>query len=405
MGTRDRGALSGVRIADFGWVLAGPYATMLLSYLGAEVIKIESRRRPDEQRIAHRAGFSEDLEASSNFLEVNLNKRSVSLNIATEEGAALARRIVAQSDVVVENMRPGVMDRLGLGYQELVKVKPDIIMASISGWGSTGPLRQYTAYAPCFASFGGLANLTGYADGEPNTSTSAMDARSGTAAAFAVMMALTIRQRTGQGQYIDMSSCEALNSLIGENVLEYVMNGRSPMRQGNADAIMAPHNCYRAAGEDKWISIAVGTDAEWDGLRAAMGDPEWARDEAFASTYSRWQHRDRLDPLLQQWTERHAPGELTELLQAHGVPAFPSYSAEELFADPHLRARDSITEVKHPVLGERLAVSPPWRLSETPAAITKTAPLLGEDNQYVLCDLLGLSEDEVARLAEQKVVY
>ena len=176
------GALQGVRIIDFGWVLAGPYSTMLLGYLGAEIIKVESRRRIDEQRVAHRAGLSENFDASSNFLEVNLNKRSVSINLSKPEGAALARRLVALSDVVIENMRPGVMDRLGLGYRALAQVKPDIIMASISGWGGTGPLREYTAYAPCFASFSGIGHLTGYADEEPNTGTSSNDARSGTAA-------------------------------------------------------------------------------------------------------------------------------------------------------------------------------------------------------------------------------
>ena len=252
----NQGALQGVRVADFGWVLAGPYATMLLGYMGAEVIKIESRRRPDEQRIAHRAGFSSELDASSNFLEVNFNKKSVTLNLSTPEGAELARQIVATSDVVVENMRPGVMNRLGLGYPDLSAVKPDIIMVSISGWGQSGPLREYTAYAPCFASFGGLAHLIGYADGEPNTGTSAMDARSGTAAAFAALMALNIRQRTGQGQYIDLASGEALSCLVGDATMEYVLTGQSPARAGNRDTMMAPHNCYRCQGDDKWISIA-----------------------------------------------------------------------------------------------------------------------------------------------------
>jgi benzylsuccinate CoA-transferase BbsF subunit len=401
----SQNALQGVRVADFGWVLAGPYATMLLSYLGAEVIKIESRRRIDEQRIAHRAGLSTDYEASSNFLEINLNKHSVSLNIATPKGAELARRIVSVSDVVIENMRPGVIDRLGLGYSDLVKVKPDIIMASISGWGSSGPLREYTAYAPCFSSFSGLANLTGYADGEPNTGTSSNDARSGTAAAFAVLMALTIRQRTGQGQYIDMSSCEALNSLVGDRVMEYVMTGRSPMRSGNHDARMAPHNCYPCRGDDKWISIAVADDDEWRSLRAAMGDPEWTRDAAFATAEDRRRNQERLDKLIQDWTVDRDADELTRLLQARGVAAIPSYSAEELFTNPHLRERGSITEVQHPRLGRRQAISPPWTMSATPARIERSAPLLGEHNDYVLCELLGLSTDEVARLVEENVVY
>jgi crotonobetainyl-CoA:carnitine CoA-transferase CaiB-like acyl-CoA transferase len=401
----NTGALQGVRVADFGWVLAGPYATMLLGYMGAEVIKIESRRRPDEQRIAHRAGLSSELDASSNFLEVNFNKSSVTLNLSTPEGAELARGIVAVSDVVVENMRPGVMDRLGLGYPDLVQVKPDIIMVSISGWGQAGPLREYTAYAPCFASFGGLAHLTGYGDGEPNTGTSSMDARSGTAAAFAALMALNIRQRTGQGQYIDMASGEALSCLIGDATMEYTLTGHSPSRDGNRDVTMAPHNCYRCRGEDQWISIAVGTDEEWESLRAAMGDPAWAREEVFGTARGRWENQEELDALIQAWTADRDPYELMELLQARGVAAVPSFSAEELFTNEHLRKRGSITEVDHPVLGTRQAISPPWLMSETPAEITRSAPLIGEQNEHVLGELLGLDACEVARLAEKKVVY
>ena len=403
--TGSGGALQGVRVADFGWVLAGPYATMLLGYMGAEVIKIESRRRPDEQRIAHRAGLSEELDASSNFLEINLNKHSVTLNIATPEGAELARGIVALSDVVVENMRPGVMDRLGLGYQDLVAVKPDIIMVSISGWGQTGPLREYTAYAPCFASFGTLASQTGYPDGEPNSGTSAMDARSGTAAAFAALMGLNIRQRTGQGQYIDLASGEALSCLVGDSLVEYALTGRSPSRAGNRDPLLAPHNCYRCKGDDKWISIAVGSDEEWTALREAMGDPAWARDEAFATARGRWDNQQRLDTLIGEWAADHGHFELMELLQEAGVAAVPSFNAEELFSSPHLHERGAITEVQHPVLGTRQAISPPWLMSRTPPAITRSAPLIGQDNDYVLRELLGLRTDEIARLAERKVIY
>jgi benzylsuccinate CoA-transferase BbsF subunit len=399
------GALRGVRVADFGWVLAGPYGTMLLSYLGAEVIKIESRRRIDEQRVAHRGGLSENFDASSNFLEINLNKRSVSINLSKPEGAELARRLVAISDVVIENMRPGVMDRLGLGYRDLVKVKPDIIMASISGWGSAGPLREYTAYAPCFASFSGMAHLTGYPDEEPNTGTSSNDARSGTAAAFAVLMALVMRQRTGQGQYIDLSSCEALNSLIGDRVIEYMMSGESPMRPGNQETGLAPHNCYRCKGDDKWISIAVATSAEWEALRIAMGSPSALEDAAFTTAAGRWKNRDRLDALIEDWTRQRDAMELMGALQRQGVAAVPSFSAEELFSNPHLRERGAITQTHHPVLGTRQAISPPWKMSATPPAISRTAPLLGEDNRYVLCELLGLTEDELQRLVDAKVVY
>lgn len=398
--------LKGVRVADFGHVLAGPYCSMLLGALGAEVIKIETRARPDEQRAQHGDGIAKDLEGNSNFLEVNLNKLSCSLNLATEKGRDIARRIVAISDVVVENMRPGVMQKLGLGYEELSKVRPDVIMLSLSGFGQTGPLRSYTAYNPCFTSYGGLAHLAGYAEKKPNTLTSSGgDARSGTAGVFAILMALNLRQRTGQGQYIDQSSCEVINSMIGEQMMGYAMNRRSPKRSGNEDAIMAPHNCYRCAGPDEWISVAVGTDAEWAGLRAAMGDPDWARNEACSSAFGRWRAREEIDRHIGEWALGFGHVELMHLLQSHGVAATPSFKAEELFSDPHLTARGAIAEVDHPTLGRRKTIAPPWRFSETPARITKTAPLLGEDTGHVLCDLLGMSRGEVEALMAEKVVY
>jgi benzylsuccinate CoA-transferase BbsF subunit len=401
----NQSALKGVRIADFGWVLAGPYSSMLLSHMGAEVIKIETRKRIDEQRVQHGAGASKDCESSSNFFEINLNKLSVTLDLSTEKGKELAKRIVSVSDVAMENMRPGVMSKLGLAYKDLVKEKPDLIMLSLSGYGATGPYSGYAAYAPCFSCFGGQAYLTGYADGEPNTLTSDCDSRAGTAAAFAVLMALTIRRRTGQGQYIDLSSSEALNTLIGDQMMEYSMNQRSPVRDGNRDAIMAPHNCYRCKGNDAWISIAVATDREWESLCQVMGNPEWTRDEAFSNSYSRWQNQERLDPLMQEWTINFRHHEIMDLLQGVGVAAMPSFKAKDLFTNPHLIAREAITEVQHSVLGTRKTIAPPWKLSETPARIVRTAPLLGEHNEYVFRELLGMSQKEVTDLMEEKVIY
>ncbi len=398
-------ALKGVRVADFGHVLAGPYATMLLGAMGAEVIKIETQKRPDEQRVQHGAGASKDFESSSNFFEINLNKLSVSLDLSLPKGRDLARRIVGVSDIVMENMRPGVMDKLGLGYKDLVKVKPDLIMLSLSGYGATGPYREFTAYAPCFSCFGGQAVLTGYADAEPNTLTSSCDSRAGTAATFAMLMALNIRELTGQGQYIDVSSSEVLNAMVGDQMMDYAMNKRSPVRTGNHDAFMAPHNCYRCKGEDRWISIAVATEEEWRNLIVAMGNPNWASDEDFSTQHRRWLNQDRLDALIQEWTLNQRADDLMEKLQSHGVAAMPSFKAEDLFSNDHLLARGGVAEITHPVLGKRKTITPPWKMSETPAKIFRTAPLLGEHNNYVLNELLGVSKDELAQLVEEKIVY
>jgi len=400
-------ALAGVRIADFTWVWAGPYAIMLLAYLGAEVIKIESRGRADSARMGSitTGQVSSNLDASPVFNNVNLNKLGVSLDLSRPEGLELAKRIVRISDVAAENMRPGAMARLGLSYEALVQIKPDIIMLSSSAFGATGPYREYAGYAPHFSAFSGLAYATGYPDGEPNILTGATDIRSATTSAFAILAALNYRQRTGQGQYIDLSSSETLSVLIGDTIMDYTMNHREPSRTGNRDTIMAPHNCYRCQGEDKWISIAVATDQEWEALCQAMGNPEWTRDELFSDAYSRWQNQEHLDRLIAQWTVNYSPYEVMERLQASGVAAVPSFDAEELFANPHLRERQVFTEVEHPVIGKQVVLNPPWKLSATPARVERASPLLGQHNEYVFGELLGMSKQEITKLMEDKVIY
>jgi crotonobetainyl-CoA:carnitine CoA-transferase CaiB-like acyl-CoA transferase len=399
-------ALQGIRVIDFGHVLAGPWCTMQLASLGAEVIKVESRARPDEQRAQHGQGAAGNLEGNSNFFEVNLGKKSVAINLTTDEGRALAKKLVATADIVLENMRPGVMTKLGLDYEALVEVKPDLIMLSLSGFGGTGPLRRYAAYNPCFTSVGGVSHLTGYAEKKPNTMTnSGGDARAGTAAVFAALVALKFRQETGKGQYIDSSSCEVINSMIGDQMMDYAMNRRSPGRHGNADAVMAPHGVYRCAGTDEWVSIAVGSDAEWQGLVRAMGGPAWAADPAFASASGRKAHEDRLDTSIGEWTADKSYVEAMHVLQAEGVAATPSFKAEDLFSDPHVLKRGAVQEVDHPVLGRRKTITSPYLLSETPTRIRGTAPRLGEDSDAVFRDLLDLRDDEIARLVEARVIY
>ncbi len=399
-------ALQGVRVIDFGHVMAGPWCTMQLASLGAEVIKIETRARPDEQRAQHGHGAADNLEANSNFFEINLGKKSVSINLSTDEGRELAKQLVATADLVLENMRPGVMKKLGLDYAELVKVKPDIIMLSLSGFGGTGPLRRYAAYNPCFTSVGGVSHLTGYAEKKPNTMTnSGGDARAGTAAVFAAIVALKFRQETGKGQYIDSSSCEVINSMVGDQMMDYAMNGRSAHRHGNSHAVMAPHNVYRCVGQDEWVSIAVGSDTEWQALVRAMGNPDWGSDPVFATAERRKAGEERLNALIAGWTADKSYVEVMRLLQAEGVAATPSFKAEDLFSDPHIVARGQVQEVDHPVLGRRKTITAPYRLSETPTCIRGTAPRLGEHNDTVFRSLLNLPDDEIARLVEARIIY
>jgi len=380
---------------------------LLLSFLGAEIIKIESRKRIDQMRqcsITTGDSFS-NFNASPIFNNANLNKKGVTIDLSHPKGVELAKRIVAVSDLTIENMRPGVMDKLGLGYKDLAKVKPDIIMLSSSGFGSSGPYREYAGYAPIFAAFGGLAYLTGYEDGDPNTMSGVMDLRIGTASAFALLSALIHRQKTGEGQYIDLSSSECVSVLVGAELMEYTMNKKSPFRCGNQDSIMAPHNCYRCKGGDKWVSIAVATDEEWKGMCGVMGNPSWTKEEAFSNVYNRWKNRVQLDKHIAGWTINYTHYEVMTLLQRAGVAAVPSFSAEEILSDPHVKARGMLNEVQHPVLGKKVVINPSWKLSETPARIKKASPLLGEHNEEVFGGLLNMSKEEIKKLEDEKIIY
>lgn len=400
-------ALKGIKIADFSWVWAGPYCSLLLSFMGADVVKIESKKRIDQTREGSMT-MGEDYEgydASPIFNNANLNKKSITLDLKNPEAIELAKKIVAESDVVLENMRPGVMDKLGLGYQDLAAVKPDIIMVSCSGFGAEGPYGHYAGYAPIFAAFGGLAHLTGYEDGEPNTMSGVMDLRVGTMAATAILSALIYHKKTGEGQYIDLSSSECVSSLIGAELLEYSMNQHSPRRCGNQDEIMAPHNVYRCAGDDKWISIAVANDEEWDALCCVMGNPEWTMKEAYADQAGRWTNQKEIDALLAEWTIHFTDYDLMNKLQAAGVAAMPSFCAEEILSDPHVKAREKLLEVEHPAMGRKWVISPPWKMSETPARIYKAAPLLGADNETVFEEWAGLSKEEIAAYITDEVIY
>ena len=402
-----RGPLDGVRVTDFTWVWAGPYATELLAFLGAEVIKVESMRSLDTARIMSITTGQrfDDADLSTVFLNINLNKLSVRLNLSRPEAVALAKRLVAISDVVAQNMRPGTMDRLGLGYEALREVRPDLVYLSSSAFGATGPYWNYTGYAPGFAAFSGLAHATGYVGGPPNTMSGATDLMSGTNAAFAVLAALNHRARTGEGQFVDLSSPESLSVLIGDILMDYTMNRRNRPGQGNRDEVMAPHNVYPCRGKDRWVSIAVATDEEWRALCHALGHPEWTEDPRLADGRSRWLNQEELDRLIGEWTVGRTHYEVMHTLQAAGVAAMPVFSADDLLTDPHLEERQVSVEVEHPRLGKQTVINTPWKMSGTPAEIRTASPLLGEHNRYVFGDLLGLNYEEVARLEEEGVLY
>lgn len=399
----DAGALHGVRILDFTNLLAGPFPSLLCGFLGAQVIKVESWAQLDAARRTPYARDNPD--NSPAFNSINVNKLSVQLNLKEPKAVTLVHRLTAISDVVVENMRPGVMERLGLGYQQLSRINSGIIMASISAAGSAGPESSYPGYAPAFNALSGLGHMTGYADGPPGELHDSLDARVGSTAAFAILSALFHRLRTGRGQLIDVSSRESITMACAEALMDYTMNGRVTHRRGNQEEAMSPHGCYRCEGEDAWLTVAVGNQQDWEGLCRATGHPEWMLDPRFADTLLRYTNRDALDGLLESWTQQHSPELAAVTLQGYGVAAAPSMSGRDLLKDPHLGARGVWQEVEHPIMGVQLVPGPPWRLSETPATIRSPGPLLGQQNHWTLVELLGEPPEQVEKWVEQGIVY
>ena len=408
---QPRCALSGVRVLDLTNLLAGPFPSLLLASLGAEVIKIESLTQLDAAR---RPPYAyDDPDASPVFNTINLNKLSVQLNLKQKDAIGLVRSLVSVSDAVVENMRPGVMDRLGVGYEELRRINPTLVFASITGAGGSGPESSYPGYAPAFNALSGLGHLTGYSDGPPAELHDSIDCRVGATAAFAILSGLFHRVRTGEGQFLDLSSRESIAMFTGEALMDFSMNGLRngagnatyAHRRGNQSPEMAPHGCYPCKGKDAWVTIAVSCDAEWQALCGASGHPEWASDPRFADVTSRLKNQESLDLLIQVWTQTKTPDEATKLLQSAGVAAAPSMTGKDLAEDPHLAARGAWQSVEHLVLGRQRVQGPPWILNATPASIHSPSPVLGQHNAFVYQDLLGMSEEEMLQLAGEEVIY
>jgi len=405
----DRLPLDGIRVVDMTWVWAGPYLGSLLGMLGAEVIKVESRSRPDFFRrfVVWPLADAEPEELGPNegmmFNTVNLSKLGVALNLVRPEGIDLIKRLVAVSDVVIENMRAGILKRMGLDYEALRAVNPRIILLSSSARGGAGPEAHYAGYASVHHAVGGGTYITGHPDGPPGYAIGDVDLMNATAGAFAVVAALYHRKETGEGQFIDFSQCEGVTALIGEVLLDYQMTGRIPGRKGNSDDFMAPHNLYPCWGVDRWLAIAVETDEEFAALARVMEKPELADDSRFATAAARKRNEADLDAIISEWTRLRDRDLMARQLGEAGVAAAPSRDARDLMRDPHLRARGVFVELDHPETGPRDFVGLPWQMSGCQPAL-KRSPLLGEHNDYVFGELLGLDEAEIARLKESGII-
>lgn len=398
--------LEGVRVLDFGQVVSIPFCTRIMGWMGAEVIMVETRKRPDFRMSPPFAYGRETPNTGGSFNSHAMTKRSVTLNLATPQGRDLARDLARVSDVVVENYATGTMDRMGLGYETLRRLRPDLVMLSLGAFGRVGEMSRYTSLHSGVIMGSGMAAITGYRGGRPRFIGSILpDPISGTFSCMAILQALHHRERTGQGQYIDMSMSEVLAHMMPEAIFDYVVNGREPTRMGNRDRVHAPQGIYRCRGWDAWVGISVTSDEEWRGLCRALGQPDLAEDSRYATTESRHRHHDQLDAIITRWTRSRSQREAVGLLQEASVPAGGSSNGRDLLNDPHLNAQKFIRRVDHPEAGRRRVLGMPWQISDIPPTNPRRAPLQGEHTVEVLEQVLGLTPAEIQQLERDQATY
>ena len=380
-------------MVDLSWIIAGPTAARFLAMMGAEVIKVGSARRPDPST------------RGAPFQAYNQSKRSCSLNIAKPAGLRLAKTLIAKSDVVIENFAAGVIERLGLGYEVLREVRPDVIMVSSSGTGHSGPDKDYVAYGSLLQYYTGWNSISGYPDGEPIKGGLWADPLVGLELAMVTAAALNHRAATGKGQYIDYSMAEALTACLPEALLDFQMNGRERPPMANADDTYAPHNVYRCQGPDRWVAIAVTGRDEWLALCEVIERPDLAADAALGTDAGRRARLEEIDDAITAWTRKRDDYQAMHLLQQAGVPAGPFLEPSRLFHDPQLRQGGYFTRQQVQDGTWRDLPGLGWRFEDGPDPDLSPAPVLGQDNDYVFGNLLDLSQAEIARLTEEQVIY
>jgi len=395
-----RRPFEGIRVISFPTGIVGPALAGLLAEQGAEVISIEAGRVPRSPQRGQRFQIASDLEA-------NRNRKRIAVDMKNPDGVALVKKLIAKSDVVAENFSARVMGSWGLDYPRLKEIRADIILASLQAFGQTGPRRDFVSFGPILMSFSGMAYL--WRDPEierpgAGCQTAFPDYIAPSYGALAILAALHYRQRTGRGQYIDISQAETAAAMIGPAYLDYLIHGREPAPQGNFSAHAAPHGCYRCKGDDRWCVIAVATQEEWVRFCEIVGHREWLADARFADRDARVANRAALDAAVEAWTAKYTPHQVMVILQRDGIAAGVVQTAEDLYRDPHLRERGFAREVFHPEVGWATRAGPSARLTEHGFEPSGYAHVAGEDNETVLGELLGLSSDAIRDLAERKVL-
>ena len=400
-------ALEGIKVLDFGTYLAGAATTMHLARLGAEVIKVEHPTRPDGGRYFVTAPGVKPPDprvGDQLFSSGNTGKIDISVDLSQHEGKEILMELIKGCDVFYENMKPGSMARNGFNYEAVKTVKPDIIYMSSSSCGQEGPERDFVGYAANFANKSGLGALTGYEGSRPSLFVGSIDMRSANMGLLMLLTALYHRKVTGEGQYIDLASQEAIATQLGDVYLDFTVNGHEQGHMANKRAGFAPQDAYPTSKEDQWIAISISNDIEWKAFCEAIGTPELKTDPRFISYNNRVANAVELDAIIAEWTKQHEVYEAVKVLQAHKVPSSPSLNSEGAFHNPHFQARGIFEPTPHRKLGTDYAMTPPWKFSETPAYFSHPVPFLGEHTVQVLKSMTKMTDNQLDELAEKRVV-
>jgi len=404
--THTKRLLQGIKVLDLTNTVLGPTTTRYLSDHGATVIKIETTTRPETTRTASPfAGGEPDVNQSGYFATHNSGKLSFTLNMKAPGAGAVMEKLIGWTDVLIESFAPGVMARWGLSYDRVREINPSIIMASTCLEGQTGPYGNHRGYGQSISAMAGWFELTGWPDGPPVGPYSAYsDFVDWSYLLTSLLSALDYRRRTGKGQYIDQSQFESTLHFLAPAILDYQVNRRDIRRMGNRDTYAAPHGVYRCLGEDRWCAVAVTTETEWHAFREVIGDPPWASSGGFETLADRKANEDELDQRVEAWTQARRAEDIMCMLQEAGVPAGVVQNAEDLFNDPQLRHRRHFTPLDHPEMGRYHIATSAFHLSRYDNTPRFPAPLMGEHNELILTEFLGMDDDEIMDLIEKGVL-
>jgi len=403
----NKRAFENLKVADFSWAVAGPFVSKYLADHGATVVRIESAERPcitrlvgpyaEEKPGINRAGF---------FAFMNANKYSCAINLKNARGLELAKRLILWADVVIESFRPGTMENMGLEYKTIEKIRPDIIYLHSSTLGNTGPYRRYGGFGFLLVALCGFSHLTGYENEQPLPFLHAYtDYICPRFLASALVASLIHRHKTGRGRFIDGSQMESSLWFLAPTILDYTTNKRLGERKGNKDSSSVPHGVYRCRGEDRWIAITVSDSKEWEGLCKAMEYPKWTQDAEFVTSTGRQKNEDFINNKINEWTTQYSPEELTNKLQALGVPAGTVHNGRELAENMELRAEGALWEMMHDQIGPFTHLGQPFRMSKTPAEARMAGPTLGAHTEYICKNILDVSDGELAELYQSGALH